>query len=54
VGLAALTVLAAFTALAQTAAATVAPSVSLREAREIARDAYIFAYPLVLAEVTRR
>ena len=31
-----------------------APSVSAGEAREIATDAYIYAYPMVLLEVTRR
>ncbi len=30
------------------------PGVSADEAREIAREAYIFAYPIVLMEVTRR
>jgi hypothetical protein len=31
-----------------------AAGVSPQEAREIARDAYIFAYPMVLTEITRR
>src|SRR5262245_41242956 len=30
------------------------PEVSAEEAREIAIDAYVFAYPLVIAEMTRR
>ncbi|HWE20505.1 MAG TPA: DUF1254 domain-containing protein [Hyphomicrobiaceae bacterium] len=48
-----LAVLPAPSSLAQTGAGT-APGVSPQEAREIARDAYIFAYPMVLTEITRR
>jgi len=35
-------------------AAHAQPAVSAEEAREIAREAYIYAYPMVLMEVTRR
>ena len=51
--LAAAVVLPASAGLAQTGAST-APGASPQEAREIARDAYIFAYPMVLTEITRR
>ncbi|MBO0763224.1 MAG: DUF1254 domain-containing protein [Hyphomicrobiaceae bacterium] len=34
--------------------AVAAPALSAHEAREIAREAYIYAYPLVLTEITRR
>jgi hypothetical protein len=33
---------------------TAAPALSPRDAREIARAAYVYAYPLVLSEITRR
>jgi hypothetical protein len=36
------------------AAAAAAPALSAQEAREIAREAYIYAYPMVLTEITRR
>jgi hypothetical protein len=41
-------------ASAQTATATVQAAVSEEEATAIAREAYIYAYPLVLMEMTRR
>jgi hypothetical protein len=53
--LAALAMLPASGGVAQTiAAATPAPALSALEAREIAREAYIYAYPMVLTEITRR
>jgi hypothetical protein len=55
--LAALALMPASAGLTQTVAQTAAPaasSLSPRHAREIARDAYVYAYPAVLMEIARR
>jgi hypothetical protein len=55
VALGVLALLPASAGLAQTIpAAAQTPALSAHEAREIAREAYIYAYPMVLAEITRR
>lgn len=50
----ALMILAAGVCAQSTAAAPEVPSLSDREVRDIAVEAYVYAYPLVLMEVTRR
>lgn len=54
--LAAVAVLPVLAGVAQTvpAAAAASSALSAQEAREIAREAYIYAYPMVLMEITRR
>src|SRR5215471_4874843 len=54
VALAALVLPASHSSAQNAPVAAPVPALSEQEAREIARDAYIYAYPMVLTEITRR